>query len=80
MYHDIKPDLTSHNRFSTKHRHYSIEISDGPMFFSGLMIMLSGFLLIGTMLLAPILWQQIICVGRDALLQSAYMQLEAVLN
>jgi hypothetical protein len=47
MYHNITPVyVNSHNRFSTKRRHYSIEISDGPMFFGRPTITLSGFLLI----------------------------------
>jgi hypothetical protein len=37
------------------------------MFFCRPTITRSGFLLIGRMLLALIMWQQIICVGRDAL-------------
>ena len=50
----------SNNRFSTKRHHDFIEISDGPMFFGRPTIRHSGFSLIGTMLLAPIIQQQII--------------------
>ena len=69
-------EFMPHYRFSMNHHCYSIETSDGIIFFARLTIALCGLSLIGTTRWVPIMQQQIIYVQRVTLLVSLLIIME----